>query len=86
MMRYGVKCAADLESNLTSVERIIDYCNTPQESEWKNNNYQPDDRWPQNGEIHFVNYSVKYRQDLDYALKKINIHIKPSEKVDVDLF
>nr|APD26508.1 ATP-binding cassette transporter subfamily C member 1 X1 protein [Brachionus koreanus] len=83
MMRYGVKCASDLESNLTSVERIKEYCETPQEADWKNKNYQPDDKWPENGEINFVNYSVKYRQDLDYALKNINCHIKSSEKIGI---
>lgn len=80
-MSYAVKSAADLESNLTSVERIKEYCNTPLEADWNNKNYQPDDKWPENGEIHFINYSVRYRQDLDYVLKNINCHIKSSEKV-----
>lgn len=83
-MRYGVKCASDLESNLTSVERIKEYCNTPQEADWQNKNYKPDDKWPENGEIKFVDYSVRYRQDLDFALKNINCHIKPSEKVSIE--
>ncbi|RMZ95784.1 canalicular multispecific organic anion transporter 1 [Brachionus plicatilis] len=83
MMRYGVKCASDLESNLTSVERINEYCNTPQEANWQNTNYKPDDKWPENGEIKFIDYSVRYRQDLDFALKNINCHIKPSEKIGI---
>nr|APD26507.1 ATP-binding cassette transporter subfamily C member 1 X3 protein [Brachionus koreanus] len=82
-LSFAVKCSSDLESNLTSVERIKEYCETPQEADWKNKNYQPDDKWPENGEINFVNYSVKYRQDLDYALKNINCHIKSSEKIGI---
>ncbi|RNA33218.1 multidrug resistance-associated 1 isoform X1 [Brachionus plicatilis] len=82
-LTYGVKSAADLESNLTSVERINEYCNTPQEADWENKNYKPDEKWPQSGEIKFVDYSVKYREDLDFALKKINCHIRPSEKVGI---
>nr|QNH67942.1 ATP-binding cassette transporter subfamily C member 1 X3 [Brachionus plicatilis] len=82
-LTYGVKSAADLESNLTSVERINEYCNTPQEADWENKNYKPDEKWPQSGEIKFVDYSVKYREDLDFALKKINCQIRPSEKVGI---
>ncbi|CAF0855506.1 unnamed protein product, partial [Brachionus calyciflorus] len=83
MMEYAVKCAADLESNLTSVERIKEYCITPQEAEWENTNYKPGPEWPQIGEIKFKDYSVRYREDLDFALRNLNFDIKPAEKIGI---
>ena len=81
MMEYAVKCAADLESNLTSVERIKEYCNTPQEGGWENKSYKPDPEWPQIGKIEFKDYSVRYRENLNYVLRNLSFDIKPAEKV-----
>nr|UOU03334.1 ATP-binding cassette subfamily C1-1 [Brachionus rubens] len=83
MLRYAVKCAAEFESNMTSVERIKEYSTTPQEADWENKSYKPCSDWPNNGEITFKDYSVRYREDLDYALKSINCEIKPSEKIGI---
>ena len=39
--------------------------------------------WPSNGSIEFVNYSTKYRTDLDYVLRDLSFKIKPKEKVNI---
>jgi ABC-type multidrug transport system fused ATPase/permease subunit len=39
--------------------------------------------WPEMGAIKFIDYSVKYRDDLDFVLKNINCDIKPSEKIGI---
>ncbi|KAJ1663869.1 hypothetical protein EV178_004611 [Coemansia sp. RSA 1646] len=43
----------------------------------------PEQGWPAFGKIEFSNFSMKYRQDLEYALKEINLTIKPGEKVGI---
>ncbi|KAJ2846921.1 hypothetical protein GGI22_006120, partial [Coemansia erecta] len=43
----------------------------------------PEQDWPQAGKIEFSNFSMKYRQDLEYALKDINLTIFPGEKVGI---
>ncbi|KAJ1782809.1 Multidrug resistance-associated protein 1, partial [Coemansia sp. RSA 2399] len=43
----------------------------------------PEQDWPHLGKIEFSNFSMKYRQDLEYALKDINITIHPGEKVGI---
>ncbi|KAJ2087988.1 hypothetical protein IW138_004585 [Coemansia sp. RSA 986] len=43
----------------------------------------PEQDWPSLGKIEFNNFSMKYRQDLEYALKEINLAIKPGEKVGI---
>lgn len=39
MLRYGLKMSTELESNLTAVERIIDYSDNPSEVTIYNTNY-----------------------------------------------
>jgi ABC-type multidrug transport system fused ATPase/permease subunit len=45
---------------------------------------EPLKEWPMNGSVEFVNYSAKYKDDLDYALKNLNLTIKPKEKVNIN--
>ncbi len=40
-------------------------------------------KWPQNGNLKIENLSVKYRQDLPYVLKNINLDIKQGTKVGI---
>ncbi|KAJ2623869.1 Transporter of the ATP-binding cassette (ABC), partial [Coemansia sp. RSA 1694] len=39
--------------------------------------------WPHSGNVEFKNLSVKYRADLDYALKNLNFTIRPGEKIGI---
>ena len=41
------------------------------------------DKWPNKGDIKFINYSMKYRDDCDVALNNINIEINSGEKVGI---
>ena len=42
---------------------------------------RPPEGWPSKGEIQFSNYQVRYRPELDLALKGITCDIKSTEKV-----
>ncbi len=50
-------------------------------ADWVIEKHRPPKDWPSQGNIKFKNYSVKYRDELDYVLKSINTDIKPGEKV-----
>ncbi|KAJ1780706.1 Multidrug resistance-associated protein 1, partial [Coemansia sp. RSA 2399] len=43
----------------------------------------PPSDWPSAGKVEFRNFSMKYRSDLEYALKDINLTINPGEKVGI---
>ncbi|KAJ2508275.1 Multidrug resistance-associated protein 1 [Coemansia sp. RSA 2052] len=49
---------------------IVDDCRVPSE-------------WPHNGNIEFKNLSVKYGSSKDYALKNLNVTIRPGEKIGI---
>ncbi|KAJ2860073.1 Multidrug resistance-associated protein 1 [Coemansia erecta] len=44
---------------------------------------EPPSNWPAVGKIEFRNFSMKYRSDLEYALKDVNITIEPGEKIGI---
>lgn len=82
-LNFFVRMGADLEANITALERMKEMCEVPAEAEWKNDNTRPDDSWPAEGGIRFENYSVKYREELDYVLKDISTEILPGEKIGI---
>ncbi|KAJ2547608.1 hypothetical protein EV175_005153, partial [Coemansia sp. RSA 1933] len=43
----------------------------------------PEKDWPAFGKIEFNNFSMKYRHDLEFALKDVNLTINPGEKVGI---
>ncbi|KAJ2101432.1 Multidrug resistance-associated protein 1 [Coemansia sp. S142-1] len=49
---------------------IVEDCRVPSE-------------WPHSGNVEFKNLSVKYGADQDYALKNLNITIRPGEKIGI---
>ena len=46
-----------------------------------NTSYRAPDNWPDKGGIEFQQLGIRYREDLDLALKEIDCQICPSEKV-----
>nr|UOU03337.1 ATP-binding cassette subfamily C1-6 [Brachionus rubens] len=82
-LNWLVRMSADFESNITSVERIKEYCETPHEEPWIVENNRPPAQWPAEGHVEFNNYSVKYRDELDFVLREINCDIKPGEKIGI---
>ena len=73
----------EVETNIVSVERVLEYANLPSEAPdviFKN---RPNLGWPANGAVRFENYSTRYREGLDLVLKNITIDIKPHEKIGV---
>ncbi|VDO01653.1 unnamed protein product, partial [Rodentolepis nana] len=81
-LSWFVRMSAELETNVVSVERILEYSELAIEAPWKVPDKQPPPQWPEGG-IEFINYSTRYREDLDLVLKSISVSIKPSEKIGI---
>lgn len=58
-------------------------CEVPKEAEWRIEASKPDEVWPEHGGITFADYSVKYREELDFVLKDISTEIFPGEKIGI---
>uniref|UniRef100_A0AAR2LDB0 ATP-binding cassette, sub-family C (CFTR/MRP), member 3 n=1 Tax=Pygocentrus nattereri TaxID=42514 RepID=A0AAR2LDB0_PYGNA len=74
---------SDLESNIVAVERVKEYSETPPEAPWEVEDKKPPGDWPSEGNVEFVDYSVRYRAGLDLVLRNISLKVKGGEKIGI---
>lgn len=77
----AVHAIAELEISMNSVERMQYYANLAAER-WQGQQ-QVNADWPHQGGIKIEALEVRYRQELEPALKEINCAIAPGEKIGV---
>ena len=53
------------------------------QAEWRVEETQPPQEWPQKGAVKFSSYGTRYREGLDLVVKDIDINIKGGEKVHI---
>lgn len=71
------------EQNMNSVERIKEYLDVEQEAEAVIQDTRPAADWPSQGSVEFINYTTRYREDLDPVLRNVSFKIEPLEKVGI---
>jgi ATP-binding cassette subfamily C (CFTR/MRP) protein 1 len=82
-LNFLVRGSTDLETNIVSVERIIEYTKTPQEAEWFSDKSSLSNDWPSFGCIEFCDYSTRYREGLDLIIKQISLKIEAGTRVGI---
>lgn len=82
-LNWIVRQTVEVETNIVSVERVLEYANLPSEAADVVPNNRAPIHWPAQGAVEFNNYTTKYREGLDPVLKNINLEIKPHEKIGV---
>ncbi|KAJ8734792.1 hypothetical protein PYW08_014042 [Mythimna loreyi] len=80
MVQYGVKQATEVVSQMTSVERVVQFTSLPREN---TEGPKPPAGWPQRARLVFKDLSLRYDKDADPVLKKLNIVIESGWKVGV---
>lgn len=78
-----VRLYSSNEQNMNSVERVKEYLDVEQEAKAILPDSRPDGNWPSQGNIEFVNYSTRYRADLQPVLKGITFSVRAAERVGV---
>jgi ABC-type multidrug transport system fused ATPase/permease subunit len=83
-MKLTVRMMAQIEAQMNSVERVLDYTNNiPQEApEIQPDNDPKPGEWPKEGEIVLKHASMRYR-DGPLVLKDVSLTIKGGEKIGV---
>lgn len=71
------------EQNMNSVERIKEYLDVEQEAPAVIEETRPAANWPSEGSVEFIDYSTRYRSDLEPVLRNVSFKIKPLEKVGI---
>ncbi|XP_013107786.2 probable multidrug resistance-associated protein lethal(2)03659 isoform X2 [Stomoxys calcitrans] len=84
MCQWGMRQTAELENQMTSVERILEYTEQPPEAAMETEpKYKPKCEWPNEGRIEFINFKFKYSPKDAYVLKDINFVTRPNEKLGI---
>lgn len=71
------------EQNMNSVERIKEYIEVEQEAKAIIDEARPAGNWPSQGAIQFMNYTTRYRPDLEPVLKDLTFSVQPGERVGI---
>ncbi|KFA47905.1 hypothetical protein S40293_05168 [Stachybotrys chartarum IBT 40293] len=78
-----VRLYAISEQNMNSMERVKEYLDVEQEAEAVVEKNRPPPNWPASGTVEFVDYTTRYRADLEPVLRNISLKINGKEKVGI---
>ncbi|KAK3326601.1 hypothetical protein B0H66DRAFT_165839 [Apodospora peruviana] len=78
-----VRLYAMNEQNMNSVERIKEYLDVEQEAEAIVEKNRPPENWPARGSVEFINYSTRYRKELEPVLRNLTFKIEAQEKIGI---
>ncbi|KXX76621.1 ATP-dependent bile acid permease [Madurella mycetomatis] len=78
-----VRLYAMNEQNMNSVERIKEYLDVEQEAAAVVEENRPPENWPSKGAVEFINYSTRYRKELDPVLRNLTFKIEAREKIGI---
>jgi len=79
VLSFLVRTYSDYETNVVSVERLLEYTRTPVEPDDEEEPSDPN--WPARGEIYYDKYSARYRPELDLVLNQFDLKIRQNERV-----
>jgi ABC-type multidrug transport system fused ATPase/permease subunit len=82
-LNWIVRQTVEVETNIVSVERVLEYANLPSEAPEVIFKNRPNISWPAHGAVSLQKYSTRYREGLDLVLKNIDLDIKAHEKIGV---
>ena len=84
LFQWAVRQAAEVDNQLVSVERILQYCNLEEEGALRSlPGSEPPEDWPQEGSIEIKNLWASYRPDLPPTLKGLSFAIEAGQTVGI---
>lgn len=84
MFQWGMRQSTELENQMTSVERVVEYSQIEQEPPLETPpNKKPPSTWPDKGKIQFRNLYLKYTPEDPPVLKDLNFTVNPKEKIGI---
>lgn len=81
MVQWGLRQWSELENQMTSVERIVEY--TQVVPEIIEDGTKPPDAWPDNGKIEFRHVFLRYSMSDPYVIKDLSFVIGAKEKIGI---
>lgn len=82
LLSLSLRAITQVENEFNSVERLNHYAyDLAQEAPHEIPERDPPKEWPQQGAITFADVKMKYRPELPYVLKNVNLAFNPHEKI-----
>ena len=82
MVQYGIRQTAETITQMTSVERIMQFIELEKEGPFESNPIdKPSSNWPSKGEIKFDRVYLRYSESELPVLKSLSFVVKPGMKV-----
>lgn len=79
-----VRQLAEVENDMVGAERVMYYANNlEQEGAHEIEGKKPPADWPREGSIQFNKVVMKYREELPFVLKGLELDIHPAEKIGI---
>ncbi|XP_072767862.1 ATP-binding cassette sub-family C member 4 isoform X2 [Anoplolepis gracilipes] len=84
MMQHGIRQTAETVTQMTSVERIMQFTELEKEGPFESNHVdKPSSVWPAKGEIKFDCVSLRYVESEPLVLKSLSFVIEPGMKIGI---
>ncbi|XP_066157428.1 ATP-binding cassette sub-family C member 4-like isoform X2 [Euwallacea fornicatus] len=84
LIQWGMRQSAELENQMTSVERVLEFARIEHEQDVDSApDRKPPPSWPGKGHIEFVDTSMRYDLSHEPVLKDLNIVILPEQKIGI---
>lgn len=80
-LQWGMRQWSEMENQMTSVERVVEYTKLESEPE-RDEKPLPVD-WPEQGLIQFKAVKLRYSENAPYVLKDLSFTIQPREKIGI---
>ncbi|XP_032583807.1 probable multidrug resistance-associated protein lethal(2)03659 [Drosophila mojavensis] len=82
--QWGMRQTVELENQMTSVERVLEYVQIPPEPSYETEAaVNLPANWPSAGQLHFKDLRLRYGEHGHYVLKGLSFTIHPKEKVGI---
>ncbi|KAI3644541.1 hypothetical protein MP228_010705 [Amoeboaphelidium protococcarum] len=82
-LNWTVRQSCEIETNIVSVERIVEYTKLKSEAPAIVETHRPPLTWPAKGMVEFRNYSTRYREGLDLVLRNLSFIVQAGEKIGI---
>ncbi|XP_053594500.1 probable multidrug resistance-associated protein lethal(2)03659 [Microplitis demolitor] len=84
MFQWGMRQSAEVENQMTSVERVLEYTNIESEPALESlPEKKPKDDWPSRGKVEFKRVYLAYSPLEPPVLRNLNFTIEPCEKIGI---
>lgn len=83
LLNWAVRMTTELEVNMNSCERVMEYRSQPQEAAHIVYENRPLPDWPFHGEIRVESLVLRYRPHLPPVLNGVTFHVRPHEKIGI---